>query len=64
MPELRQNVETRRSVQSVKLVPKKKETSRVADSVTAEQHNQAFNVIAKALSRNTKYVRSYSIKFL
>ena len=64
MPELRQNVETRRSVQSVKLVPKKKETSRVADSVTAEQHNQAFNVIAKALSRNTKYVRSYSFKFL
>ena len=57
MSELRQNIESRRSdIQSVKLVPKRKRTTRMADSVTAEQHNQAFNVIAKALSRNTKYV--------
>ena len=57
MSELRQNIESRRSdIQSVKLVPKRKRTTRMADSVTAEQHNQAFDVIAKALSRNTKYV--------
>ena len=50
-----QNDEERRSdIQSVKLVPKRRPTPNVADVVTAEQHSQAFGVIAKALSRNTK----------
>ena len=54
-----QNDEERRSdIQSVKLVPKRRPTPNVADVVTAEQHSQAFGVIAKALSRNTKSVRS------
>ena len=54
-----QNDEERRSdIQSVKLIPKRRTSPRVADVVTAEQHSQAFGVIAKALSRNTKCVRS------
>ena len=60
MSELGQNIVS--DIPSVRLVTKMKGTSRVADSVTAEEHNQAFDVIAKAVSRNSKYVRSYSLK--
>ena len=63
MAELRETI-TRKEIESVKPVPKKKGSYRVADSVTAEQHHQAFGVIVKALSRNVKYVRSYSPQFL
>jgi len=53
MAELRETI-TRKEIESVKPVPKKKGSYRVADSVTAEQHHQAFDVIVKALSRNVK----------
>ena len=60
MPEIGQNKnnnnERRGSyIQSVRLVTRRRNSGdRMADNVTRDQHSQAFGVIAKALSRNTK----------
>ena len=59
MPEIEQNKDDNErrgsDIQSIRLVPRRRNTGdRMADNVTRDQHSQAFGVIAKALSRNTK----------